>query len=86
MLRCLTQRQLTEWAAFYAIDPFGEERADLRNAMLMAQTANMHRDDKKHPNPFPLSEFMPFAERPEPPKQTTADLKAWFARHAIKKG
>lgn len=30
----MTQKELGEWAEFYSLEPFGEVRADLRNALL----------------------------------------------------
>lgn len=66
--------EVRQWSAaeillyqcYYRIAPFGDERADLRNAMQMSQTANMYRDTKTKPDPFEVTDFMPFAERPEP--------------------
>jgi hypothetical protein len=43
--------------------PWGEERADIRNAMSMAQTANMHRGDSTPA--FKIDDFMPFKHKPE---------------------
>ena len=51
------------YACYYRIAPWGEDRADIRNAMNMAQTANMHRDPTKHPQPFEIDNFMPFREK-----------------------
>ena len=53
------------YQVYYRVAPFGEERADIRSAMSMCQTANMHRDSSKHPQPYELNDFMPFAEREE---------------------
>ena len=36
----MTVRELGEWLAYYAVDPWGEQRADLRNGILAAQVAN----------------------------------------------
>lgn len=47
-------------------EPFGEERADLRMAILAALTANIHRDEKKKPTPFEVIDFMPQFEKKEP--------------------
>lgn len=59
MLESITSVQLSEWMAYAAIEPFGEERADLRNAMLMSLIANVNRDEKKRSDPFTPAEFMP---------------------------
>ena len=50
-----------------------EERADIRNALSMAQTANMHRDTKKHPEPFELADFLPFSEKPEKDEEVVSE-------------
>ena len=55
-------RLLQAWMAYAAIEPFGEERADLRNAMMMALTANVHRDHKKS-SPAKAQDFMPDFEK-----------------------
>ncbi len=55
-------RQLQAWMAYAAIEPFGEERADLRNAMMMALTANVHRDAKKT-RAYKPHDFMPDFEK-----------------------
>lgn len=39
--------------AYYRLEPFGEERADLRNAMLMALVSNAFGNEST------VSEFMP---------------------------
>lgn len=30
----MTEGEFNEWAKYYSLEPFGEERADLRNALL----------------------------------------------------
>ena len=40
LLERISSAEVTEWMAFDAIDPFGEPRADLRNGMICAVTAN----------------------------------------------
>lgn len=62
MLRGLAPSELGLWAALWSIDPWGEGRADLRNALTASLIANVHRDAKARPSPFRPSEFMPFAE------------------------
>lgn len=48
--------------AFARIEPFGEQRADLRMAIQAALLANIHRDKKKRHEPYKAAEFMPFPE------------------------
>ena len=65
LLARLSSRQISEWMAYYTLDPFGEERADLRFGMLMALLANMNRDPEKRREPYTAEEFMPkFGEPP----------------------
>lgn len=66
MLRRMSGAQLTEWMSFALMEPFGEERADLRMAILAAQQANLHRDENVHPSPFDVSDFMPKFEADAP--------------------
>ncbi|MFH1619217.1 MAG: DUF4035 domain-containing protein [bacterium] len=40
MLSRMPSYELTEWMAYDKIDPFGQERADLRNGVLCALIAN----------------------------------------------
>jgi len=55
----LSSREVTAWQAYYQVEPFGEYKADLRMAMLLSLLANIYRDDKKHPQPFTVEDFMP---------------------------
>ncbi|HWO99203.1 MAG TPA: DUF4035 domain-containing protein [Methylococcus sp.] len=48
-----------DWEAYARIEPFGEERADLRSAMIAALLANIHRDGDRHPEPFQIADFLP---------------------------
>jgi len=47
MLEKMSYKELNLWIDFYSIEPFPEERADFRNAQLMAMIANVNRDPKK---------------------------------------
>ena len=59
LLARLSSRQISEWMAYDSLDPFGEERADLRFGMLMALLANINRDPKARKEPYTAEEFMP---------------------------
>lgn len=57
MARRMPYRVLMEWYAYAALEPFGEERADLRAAMVAVTVANcMGR--KKGQKAFKLTDFM----------------------------
>lgn len=62
MLANLTWEQFQGWQAYYALEPWGEERADLRNGLLCALTANINRDPKKG-KAFGPADFMPFVKQ-----------------------
>lgn len=70
---------LTEWMCYYDIDPFGEERADLRSGIVAATIANTNRDKKDKPHK--VEDFMPKFEAPEEqtPEQMIQVAAAWTA-------
>lgn len=76
MLAALTSRQIAELAAYYRLEPFGEERADFRSAQLLALTANLHRDPAKFPSPFTVADFMPFTREEPDEDQIEAAARA----------
>jgi hypothetical protein len=59
LLRRTTSRELTEWMAFYELEPFGPERGDLRAGIVAATVANANRDPKKVKKAFEPQDFMP---------------------------
>jgi hypothetical protein len=61
MLTRVSSCELTEWAAFYALEPFGEERADLRAGIISATVANVNRGEKQEP--LAAADFMPKFDR-----------------------
>ena len=61
--REISSREFAEWLAFYRLEPFGEERADLRMAVLAALIANVNRNPKKR-RVFTPEDFMPKFEPP----------------------
>ena len=59
--------------AYYEIEPWGEERADLRQAMTTSAITNMHQAQTKKPHWTKPEDFMPFTAREqEQPKAPTA--------------
>lgn len=59
---------LWEWIAYSHVDPFGEERDDLRAGIIASVIANSNRNPKKRPRPFTPGDFMPKLDRR--PKKT----------------
>lgn len=70
---------LSEWMAYYSIEPFGEARADFRNATLLSFLADAL-GLKKNGQHFKPIDFMPdFESEPiEQPHQTWQQQKAMF--------
>lgn len=65
LLGRVSSRELTEWMAYAQMEPFGEERGDIRQAITTSLIANVHRDPKKGKEYTP-EDFMPFSEKPDP--------------------
>ena len=70
---------LRAWQAYAEVEPFGEERADLRIAQLAALIANAHRDPKRT-TAFKAKDFMfdfagARARKKRTPKQVWNELK-----------
>jgi len=55
----ISSRELSEWQAFARIDPFNQQRADLRAGIVSSVIANVHRDAKKRPEPYGPGDFLP---------------------------
>lgn len=60
--------------AFYTIEPFGPERADMNAGIIAATIANCHRDPKLS-NPAEPKDFMPQYDKAPPVEATPEDLK-----------
>ena len=56
LLARIDSAELTEWMAYSQIEPFGEERADLRAGIVASTTANVWSGKGKS---FKPSDFMP---------------------------
>ena len=73
--------------AFYRLEPFGEERADFRQALTTSMLYNINR--RKHVDAADPEDFMPFTERQEKSKGLTGKEGALLAsrifRHVPRK-
>lgn len=56
MLNSMSSKELADWQAYYTLEPWGDERADLRMGVLCALIANMFR--KKGSRPHKAEEFV----------------------------
>lgn len=70
LLARISSRELAEWAAYFKLEPFGEERADVRAALVAATVANTARNPKKRRRPFTAQDFMPRFELKQERRQT----------------
>lgn len=61
----MSSAEFAEWMAYYTLEPFGEERADLRMAVLASLIANANRDPKRRKRAYAPKDFMPQFDRPE---------------------
>jgi len=57
LLNRISSKELSEWIAFYSIEPFGEDREDLRMGILASTIANSNRG--KNTKPFTPQDFIP---------------------------
>jgi hypothetical protein len=60
MLAEMTSSQLSEWMAYSKVEPFGEDRDDLRMGIVASTVANANRGKGK--KPFKPQDFMPTFE------------------------
>ena len=47
LIDVMTVEEFLRWMAFFSLEPFGDDRADWHNAMLLAQNYNMNRKKGK---------------------------------------
>lgn len=61
-LQCeMSSIEFTEWMAYFKLEPFGEEIADLRHGVSAAVLANINRDNKTNPKPYVPQDFIYWA-------------------------
>lgn len=85
LLRCIGSDELTEWMAFYQLEPFGDFRADVRTGIVASTFANANR--ARDTRTFTPEDFMPFIDKQPARNEASANvarLKAMFA-HRVKK-
>ncbi|MHC4867865.1 MAG: phage tail assembly protein T [Planctomycetota bacterium] len=83
MLANMPMRLFFWWMTYYGVDPWGEERADLRSGMQMAQIGNALRS-RGAPTVKP-ADFMPYLQKRRQdswtPEAREAALMAWARAH-----
>jgi len=65
LLARTSSMELTEWMAYFELDPFGGERDDLRAGIVASAVANLGLAfARKRHRPFMPKDFMPRFDRP----------------------
>jgi hypothetical protein len=77
MLDKISSAELTEWMAYYQLDPFGNERNDLHSGIIASTVVNSQRT-KKSDKVYVPKDFMPDYDREpiEPEKPEVMEEKA----------
>lgn len=60
LLAELSSQELTEWRAYYELEPFGDSVADQRHGIAVAAAANAQRDPRRRPEPYVPEDFIPW--------------------------
>jgi len=76
LLARISSRELSEWMAFFQLEPWGAEVEDWRTGLIASTIANVNRDPKKRRKPYEPEDFMPQFDRPEDPGQSPDDHEA----------
>lgn len=58
MLNRISSHELSEWMAFFRLEPFGEGSQEFRMARIASILAETNRDIKKRMEPFTEKDFM----------------------------
>jgi hypothetical protein len=58
LLTEISSQELTEWAAYYRLEPFGEMLADQRHGIATSVLANVNRDPKQRREPYKAKDFI----------------------------
>ncbi|MHB8947556.1 MAG: phage tail assembly protein T [Rhodoferax sp.] len=61
----MSSDEFTEWLAYYQLEPFGEQVADLRHGTACALLANVNRIYEQRPEPYRARDFIDWGERPQ---------------------
>lgn len=77
LLHRIDSRELTEWQCYFALEPWGEERADLRAGIVSSTIANVNRM-KTSDKVWNATEFMPYYEDAAPTKKNSPETEALY--------
>lgn len=62
---------------YYELEPWGEEKADLRAGIIASTVANTARDPKKQQRPFTPADFMPRQTEQRDPEELLRVVEQW---------
>lgn len=86
LLARIDSQELTEWAAYFGLEPWGTEVEDWRAGLIASTIANANRDPKKRREAYQPQDFMPKRE-PKPEQDAESHKKilemwsvAWESR------
>lgn len=71
LLARIDSKELSEWMAYYEVNPFGSVRDDLQAGIVASTIANVNRG--KNDKSFTPSDFMPYMDKPQ---QCEGDMQA----------
>jgi|TARA_R110002020_G_scaffold155495_3_gene336584 hypothetical protein len=71
LLARIDSKELSEWMAYYELNPFGTVRDDLQAGIIASTIANVNRG--KSDKSFTPSDFMPYMDKPE---QSEGDMQS----------
>ena len=83
LLARIDSHELTEWAAYFNLEPWGTETDDWRAGMVASTIANVNRDSKRQRKPFVPQDFMPtraVSEKEEQSPDAQAEVMASWGR------
>ena len=75
----MTSAELTEWMAYYKLEPFDEQRADLRSAIVASTTANAA-PRRRGARVYHVQDFMPYR-----PPASAASIRAGLEHLVVRK-
>lgn len=83
MGRRLTSDEMTEWQAFYVLEPWGTAPAALNTAIVTATIANVNRAPTAPP--YSPVDFMPVYGLPKPKVELTDEERSNQIRNLLKR-
>lgn len=79
LLARIDSRELSEWMAYFSMEPWGTETEDWRAGMVASTIANVNRDPKKQKKPFEPKDFVPrrVPIEEQAPEQQAEIMRLW---------